>query len=324
MNDLIEETYFEQHHFTSFEVFSSVLVGYNMSLKQIDCGRFSAILQHIQSGPVTINRFTTTRRMEAIGNPPPGTRTFGIPAEKCQPFVWRNKKSAADTIQIYKPSTELDINTQPMFEATDVSITENDFNTLNHQWGYPELDKIIGCKEMVICDPDKMHVLRETLHYICEAKIHKSNSRMQIIGLKNLIEYEVPKLLAQALMTSEAGAVKATPAKRNHALKTAIEYIRSTSNEVITLNALCRDTGINERTLQRAFQDKYDVTPKHYILMHRLNNAYKSLLRSDYDSNKVTDIAINQGFSHMGQFSKDYRRQFGELPSETLKQSIST
>ncbi|UCG61547.1 MAG: helix-turn-helix domain-containing protein [Candidatus Zixiibacteriota bacterium] len=33
----------------------------------------------------------------------------------------------------------------------------------------------------------------------------------------------------------------------------------------------------------------------------------------------IADVANHWGFWHMGQFSADYRRLFGELPLETLR-----
>jgi AraC family ethanolamine operon transcriptional activator len=35
-------------------------------------------------------------------------------------------------------------------------------------------------------------------------------------------------------------------------------------------------------------------------------------------SSRIADVANRWGFWHMGQFAADYRRQFGELPSETV------
>ncbi len=82
---------------------------------------------------------------------------------------------------------------------------------------------------------------------------------------------------------------------------------------------LCLDTGINNYTLQRAFLDQYGMTPKSYLQSLRLNDAYKMLLQSDPETTKVTDVALSQGYWHMSQFAADYRRQFGELPSATLR-----
>ena len=319
MSRIDENPVVAQHHFTSFEVFSSVLSGYDLDMKQIDNGPFSASMKQVQYGPVTINRFTTTRRFEANGNPPPGVRTFGIPTAECQPFIWRGKKTSGNTIQIYRPSTELALITHPHFEAIDISIHEDDFNALNQRYGLPELDEMIGSREMVDCDPAIMYRLRKTLLYICESVDSNSDHFEQHTGLQNLIKYEIPYLLAQSLMSSEEHRVNVSAKKRSRALKTAIDYINTAWNEAASVHNLCQQTGINERTLQRAFLDQYDVTPKAYIKMHRLNEAYKALLHSDPLTTKVTDIALGQGFWHMSQFATDYRYHFGELPSETLR-----
>ena len=319
MNNIIEPPVINQHHFSSFEVFSSVVSGYDMDIKQIDRGLFSAYMQQTQCGSVFINRFTTTRRLEVNGKPPPGVRTFGIPTANCQPFVWRHQHSPGNTIQVYKPCTELAVVTSVKFESMDVSISEDDFNALNHQWGFPDLDKMVGRSEMVECDPAAMHRLRKMLKHICQVVETHPDELKQNIALQNLVKYEVPYLLAQALMSSETQNGKAMPSKRNYAVKTAIDYIQSTSDEAISINKFCQETGINERTLQRAFLDLYNVTPKAYIQAFRLNNAYKKLLNSDPDTSRITEIASSLGYWHLSQFATDYHRQFGELPSKTLR-----
>ena len=42
-------------------------------------------------------------------------------------------------------------------------------------------------------------------------------------------------------------------------------------------------------------------------------------LRACSQGETITDIAKRWGFWHMGQFAADYKKQFGELPSETVK-----
>ena len=47
-------------------------------------------------------------------------------------------------------------------------------------------------------------------------------------------------------------------------------------------------------------------------------------IRAADETEGVADIANGWGFWHMGQFAADYRRQFGELPSETLARRAGT
>ncbi|MFV9615829.1 MAG: helix-turn-helix domain-containing protein [Gammaproteobacteria bacterium] len=308
-----------QLHFTNFEIFASVLNGYDLDLKQIDRGVFSGSLQQIECSPVLINRISSTRRFEVQGSSPVGLLTFGIPTSNCLPFTWRNKISTANTIQIYKSNTELEMITHPFFEAIDISITEDTFNELNQQWGFPTLNKIIGTSEMLICNPEIMQQLRNTLQTICNTVDSKPDLLKQSTGLQNLIKYEVPYLLVQTLMTAKTQEIKTTPSIRNNALKTAIDYIQATPPDKLSLNQFCSDNDINARTLQRAFLEQFGISPKSYAKAHQLSRIYKTLSHNHSETTRVYDIARNHGFKHMSQFATDYRRHFGELPSETLK-----
>ena len=308
-----------QLQFSNFEIFAHVLTGYDLDLKQLDQGTFSATLQQIAYDYVVINRIATTRRFEVHGTPPPGLRTFGIPTTNCLPFTWRNKFSSGNTIQIYKPSTELEMVTHPFFEAIDVSIPEETFNMLSQQWGHPELDKLIGTREMVVCHPDIMKHLRDTLQTICIKVDNKPDSLKHDIGLQDLIKYDLPHLLVQAVMTADTKEIRKAPEKRSRALKLAIDYVKQTPQDKVSMSQFCSDNYINVRTLQRAFIDQYGIPPKSYAKAYHLNSIYKKLLQSNAKTTRIADIASTHGFWHMSQFATDYRHHFGELPSETLK-----
>lgn len=305
-------------NFTNFEIFSSVLKGYDLDFYQIDRGVFSGSLQQIQYGQIFISRVSATRRFEAFGSPPPGLRTFGVPGKNCLPFIWRNKASTGNSIQIYKPDTDLEMITHPFFEAIDFSITEEAFNILLQQWGLPVLDKLIAKREMVICKPEIMQLLRKTLQVICLTLNSKPELLNHSTDLQDLIKVEIPYLLSQALMNAETQGLKSMVEKRSHALKTAVDYIQTTPFDKVSLNTFCTENNINARTLQRAFLEHYGITAKSYAKAHRLNHVFKTLSASDSSDTRISDIASNHGFWHMGQFAADYRLHFGELPSETL------
>ena len=88
-----------------------------------------------------------------------------------------------------------------------------------------------------------------------------------------------------------------------------------------TIDELCRVAGTSRRTLEYAFKDYFGTSPKQFIKALRLNAARNDLLSGQYGSAKVAEVASGWGFTHMGQFSSDYRRMFGENPSETLRRS---
>ncbi len=90
-----------------------------------------------------------------------------------------------------------------------------------------------------------------------------------------------------------------------------------------TIDDLCHIAGTSRRTLEYAFRDYFGTSPKRFIKTLRLNAARYDLLRGDYGSAHVVEIASGWGFTHMGQFSSDYRHMFGEKPSDTLRRTPS-
>ena len=98
----------------------------------------------------------------------------------------------------------------------------------------------------------------------------------------------------------------------------AQEYIEDHYSHTIRMEDLCRCTGVSMRTVQRSFSECFQVSPFEYIKARRLNAARQALVAADSSSNRVTRIAVENGFAHLGRFAADYREHFGELPHETL------
>ncbi len=99
----------------------------------------------------------------------------------------------------------------------------------------------------------------------------------------------------------------------------AVDYCEYREDEVIRINLLCRELGISERTLRFAFHNLTGMPPLAFLKKQRLNRIYRILRNSDPAEMLVKQVAYPHGFSHLGQFSRDYRQLFGEAPSETLR-----
>ncbi|TFG38706.1 MAG: helix-turn-helix domain-containing protein [Candidatus Aminicenantes bacterium] len=69
----------------------------------------------------------------------------------------------------------------------------------------------------------------------------------------------------------------------------------------------------------RAFQENLGISPQAYFTLRRLDLLQRALIEANPENSSVTDIAMQYGFHELGRFASVYRRQFGELPSETLR-----
>jgi AraC-like DNA-binding protein len=89
------------------------------------------------------------------------------------------------------------------------------------------------------------------------------------------------------------------------------------------LSELCDTANVSERTLQYAFHDIMGMSPLTYLHRLRLHRARDELRKANSKSTSVTDVALNWGFWHFGEFSRAYKNCFGEVPSKTLRQTTS-
>jgi AraC family ethanolamine operon transcriptional activator len=111
---------------------------------------------------------------------------------------------------------------------------------------------------------------------------------------------------------------EAAPPSRGRALAQRAEaWLRQNLTEPPTIAMLCGALHVSERTLHEAFREHLGTTPKAYAKTLRLNAARHDL-RQGGATTRVTDVALDWGFVHFGWFSRDYRRLFGETPSQTL------
>lgn len=107
-------------------------------------------------------------------------------------------------------------------------------------------------------------------------------------------------------------------ARRRRGLDRALEYLRDADVSQVSVADLCRVARVSERTLRNAFHDELDLSPLAFLRRMRLHAARRELMNAEGEPPRVTDVAYRQGFLELGRFAADYRRLFGELPSETL------
>ena len=102
-------------------------------------------------------------------------------------------------------------------------------------------------------------------------------------------------------------------------VKRAIDYMEANLTAPIGLPEITVAAGVPGRTLLEHFRRYKGISPMGYLRRSRFAKVREALRSAEPEEN-VTGIAMELGFSHMGRFSVDYRKRFGESPPETLRQ----
>lgn len=119
---------------------------------------------------------------------------------------------------------------------------------------------------------------------------------------------------------SEELARPVKPIAPSH-VKRVEEYIESHADEPLTVAALAACAGVSTSALFAGFRDFRNNSPMAYLRSVRLQRVHDELLGKTPGETTVTDVAMRWGFHHLGHFTTQYKRKFGELPSDTLRKS---
>ena len=201
---------------------------------------------------------------------------------------------------------------RPGFHAYALSFAEPLLAEVARMHDLPDPDELVRSERAIPCSAQLAGQLRARLRTIHDAASRRGTSLSPRHTRE--LRFDVPALLLTAFCPETPPA--SPPSRvRDRALHRALAYIDAHEGEVLHVSDLCRASGASERTLRYAFQERFGVSPKAYLHAVRLNGVRRELRRGG----KVSDVANRWGFWHMGQFAADYRRLFGELPSQTLR-----
>lgn len=101
-------------------------------------------------------------------------------------------------------------------------------------------------------------------------------------------------------------------------VRRAQDYLQAYAHEPITTAQLAQAAGVSTRSLNAGFKEFLGVSPMRYLRDLRLQHVRKELLSGG--GSNVASVALRWGFEHMGRFASQYRQNFGENPSQTLRQ----
>lgn len=308
-------------HFSDFEELADSIRAWDLDFRQLDPGESPAELAQIGYGGIQLTHACFNRRYDQRGGAPFGTRTFGLLEEGVSGVTWCGRQVTDRTLLMFDTSGGFEAVSQPGFRTFTFAVPVELLMENAEALGVQTPEKIISLSDNTLeLTPPTAHALRQHMMQLKGAATMDPTvlDRSEFI---NELECALPGRLMETIALSKGILRRPALRTRYLALKKVIDYINTSPEKVFTVNDLCRITGVSERTLQYAFKEHFGISPKRYLMNMRLNAVRKAFAGAVPGEVTVTDVAHRFGFWHMGQFSADYRRFFGELPSETLNKT---
>jgi AraC-like DNA-binding protein len=299
--------------FTQIEALCTAVRSWDLDFRPLfqpdPCDTVGRIVQQ-RLGTVEIAYARFLASIEQQGAPPAGCLTFAVPEKRLRRLWWRGRDVDAATVLVFPLGCELSSLSGPDFEIHTISLS---WDTVT---GVCERFKLLlppaqRCPETFTPPLALLDALRLSLRGIRDRDGGDCGPEAT-----RLIE----SLVVAWLGSESTGRERRQPPRiRDRAIRKCLERMEQSDLTELTTGLLCEVGEVSERTLQYGFRERFDLTPAAFLKARRLAAVRDALLRADPEELLVGDAAASLGFFHVGQFAADYRRAFGETPSQTLE-----
>lgn len=294
--------------------FNNIVRSWNVDFIQLRPSKFLADLSQIVCKEIqlTYARFNTAVKQEGFS--PEGVWTFAFVNEI--KIYWRNYVVEPNSVIIYAPGSEIKCVSAANFEVLTFSISDDYLLEILKQEGMEDFYHSLKYIDVLVSRNPLWKKLREAILNEIEHHIREPNYKNA-----QIFKESFTKKLVVLLKDSSVSTKKVSGKKRLKLLQDAEQYITQHITEPITVSTIASYLNVSERTLLYAFKNRFDMGPKAFLLVLKLNHAHHRL-HQEKNNNSIASLVRDSGFWHMGHFYKDYKNFFGELPSDTLKNSL--
>lgn len=284
--------------------------GINQQVRQLGKGDFLAECAMLDTNHAILSADRFNQACSVYIEPPPGMVAFLMFRANGGQLLASGESAANDKLVVLPDGSGTDI-VSPELSGSDAVVL-----SLSR---YSELMEILcpRCErpnELAVFggDTQQLHVIRKTFLNVMRNPVLHENDETVSNMVAQMISW-----VGQSSSEWRPEIINRKQSKVRIA-KQVQAYIEEHYREAVAIDDLCRVTGKEVRTLQRCFRRYFNLTITDYLKMVRLNAARRALSSAHPEEQTVSSIAIQNGINHIGRFSVEYKKQFGESPSETL------
>jgi AraC family transcriptional regulator, ethanolamine operon transcriptional activator len=309
-------------HAEDVDDFVEKLCGYRLQLTQIDKGPFAAKIVQTELAGALLTAAQYSRSLVHAGEPPSGKITFAMGKSRL-PGRWEGQDFGSYDLLVAPTSGgEIDLVTQAGFGCATASFAPNVVKATAERLGLPPIGDVTNIV-LIPLERNKASMLRAAFEAVFSDAVARPRSDRAAVWSMTKQE-DLLRVLLSCASNAMSKMKPSSNSERARIMKAVLEAINDLPGEILSIGDLCRIARASERTLDYAFMERFGLSPALYMKVQRLNGVRRDLCGHQEPSMNVADIANKWGFWHLGQFARDYRNMFCELPSATYKRKHDT
>lgn len=296
-----------------------LLDAWNQSYCQISRGAFDGSVSSFTAGGVRVLVERLNRTVYQRGQVAASKVAVGIPFQLEGHALLCGQTSHRDGLHVFSGDGGFEFLSPDKHVVVNLEIEPEAIDDLLVRSQLQELLPLLGARPGVLnVDPARLQGFREVLKRLLDVAA-ATPTLLDDSGVAASFERSVVFGLADALQgvssTALHGNIEARTARNWQLVRSVRELVEGTPDCPLSVAELCARFRASRRTLQYAFEDTLGVNPSNYMRAVRLDHVRRELPVAG----SVTEVATRWGFWHFGNFSNEYRGQFGELPRETWR-----
>ncbi len=291
--------------FDDFDAFRETLVGWDTDPVQLSPGTLSLRSRSLVGEGLSVGRLELNQRVADLSH---------IDADSLGLVVtlglkrWCGMEVAPGSLVVMGPGRDYRSALEPGWASIEFNVSRAVLAAEGSAWADAELRDLAPEQSVFALPAERVRELDRWTRALLDPAQPKGRAQAAQMPGRSFWAPLI-RLLPDALPGRSAAAGR----RARYELAVAALHLAD-RGESRTAGELAVSLGVSRRALEQAFRSALGVSPSRYLRGVRLNRARRALRR---DRLSVTEAALDHGFAHLGRFAADYRRLFGELPSQT-------
>ncbi len=301
--------------FDHFEAFAQAADGWDLAFRQLDRGVAPYSLYQAGNTDFNLSRFFLGSGFQQFGAAAAGMYTFAIVENTANPVSFSGKTFGDSELAVFPCGQEFEAINKGAYLGYTFSFSEQMLAqvALLMETRIEDVHtRLAG--NMVHCNPVAFKEFKRCISAITAPQIGTGAMRDE-----GDVAQALCLQLVKLVQDGDKSEVRPAFQRRSRIFGRALDYIDANLTQSIAIPDLARQAGASIRALEYLFKDQLGQTPRAFIRARKLSAVRNDLL-SAAPGQSISELASRYGFWHMGQFARDYRRQFAELPSATRQQ----